>query len=283
MKMPAQIPKVERPRRARTTAPILNRASVGRVFSADTEGKIDLYDEIGEWGISAAEFKEVLDGINGPEITLRINSPGGDVFDGIAMYNDLVSHPAHVKVIVTGVAASAASIIAMAGDEIEIADNAFLMIHNAWTLAFGNKADFEEVIGLLTKIDAALAQTYVARSRMDEEEVVKLMNEETWLTAKDAEERGLARRNEAEEVTALFNALDKVFPGLPAAAVKEETDAEPTIRDTERALRDAGFSRKRAKSLVSGMYGDEEERDAPDESHEKEILVEIYKLLERSI
>lgn len=120
-----------------------------KVINDTTE--IDLFDEIGEFGVSAKDFSAQLRNIRG-NIVLRINSPGGDVFQGIAIYNSLIAHEGHVRVEVTGVAASAASIVAMAGDEIGIAENAFIMVHNAWGVTIGNQADHDEASDLLGQI-----------------------------------------------------------------------------------------------------------------------------------
>ena len=131
------------------------------VFAEEDNGKIavseiDLYDEIGMFGVTAKDFRERLKATNGGDILLRINSPGGDVFDGIAIYNDLLAHPGSVTVHITGVAASAASIIAMAGRKIVMSENAFQMIHNAWGIAIGDRHTHADAAALLGKIDSAL-------------------------------------------------------------------------------------------------------------------------------
>lgn len=116
------------------------------------------YGEIGPWGITAASFKKVLDTVSADELTLNINSPGGDIFDGLAIFQDLLAHKANVVVRVTGLAASAASIIAMAGDKIEIAEHAFVMIRNAWSVAIGDTREMTARAKLLKKIDSELVR-----------------------------------------------------------------------------------------------------------------------------
>jgi ATP-dependent Clp protease, protease subunit len=121
----------------------------GQTFAAtyaDGSTIIDLFDEIGAYGVSAKDFRAQLNNVTG-NIILRINSAGGDVFDGLAIFNSLIGHDGHVRIEVTGVAASAASIIAMAGDEIAIAENAFIMVHNAW----GVKKTLLSSLGLLAR------------------------------------------------------------------------------------------------------------------------------------
>lgn len=168
--------------------------SVGTAFNASLNAdatEIDLYDEIGVWGVTARDFRNKLKDTSG-DIKLRINSPGGSVTDGIAIYNDLLAHKGNVRVEITGVAASIASIIAMAGKEIAIADNAFLMIHNAWTVAIGNKEDFADLVTVLGKIDDSMARTYASRTGTGVRTIKQMMDDETWMTGKEAKEAGFA-------------------------------------------------------------------------------------------
>lgn len=168
--------------------------SVGTVFQAKLSGdatEIDLYDEIGAWGITARDFRNKLKDTSG-DITLRINSPGGSVMDGIAIYNDLLAHKGNVRVEITGVAASIASIIAMAGKEIAIADNAFLMIHNAFIEAIGNKEELSDLVTVLSKIDDSMARTYASRTGAGIRTIKQMMDDETWFTGKEAKEAGFA-------------------------------------------------------------------------------------------
>src|SRR5205823_2104371 len=116
--------------------------------------EILVYDEIGQFGVSPTAVRDQLKGAG--DVLVKINSPGGDVFDGIAIHNDLVAHSGNVTVHVTGVAASAASIIAMAGKTIAIAPNAFVMLHNSWALTIGNAGDHQDTASLLTQVDGAL-------------------------------------------------------------------------------------------------------------------------------
>lgn len=228
--------------------------AIGTRFDAKVEDGgtvIDLYDEIGYWGTDARDFRARLKEATG-DITLRINSPGGDVFDGIAIYNDLLAYDGKVKVEVIGLAASIASIIAMAGDEITIADNAMMMIHNAWTIGVGNRHDFADVAARLTKIDDALARTYAARTATGIRAIKQMMDDETWLTAKEAKEAGFATAVGAKaEAKARFDL--SVFASVPDALKWRYggADEAPTKRDLERALtQDAGWSRSKARAAM---------------------------------
>lgn len=238
------------------------------VQDAGAVTEIELYDEIGFWGVTAKDFRALLPK-DGGEVLLRINSPGGDVFDGIAMYNDLAGHRGRVRVEVTGLAASAASIVAMAADELAIASNGFLMIHNAWTIAIGEKADFRQTADLLEQVDGALADTYVARSGLERDAVVAMMDAETWLQGQAAVEQGLADRVTGEaQASAAFDLSG--FRNTPATLLKALEGlkpGEPTKRDLEMALtQDAGLPRSKARALLRRGLADDVTQDADGEA-----------------
>lgn len=163
--------------------------------AADDTTEILLMDEIGFWGITARDFIEKLSGVTTGKIVVRINSPGGDVFDGLAIYNALRSHAAEVTIVVEGLAASAASFIALAGDNVRIHDSAMMMIHRAWGLAIGNEADMTDMAKTLQKIDGQLAGIYAKKTGKGAGEMLALMSGEadgTWFTAAEAVDLGLA-------------------------------------------------------------------------------------------
>lgn len=172
-------------------------------FRAEAENDaatVYLYDTIvsdadtAEWwgGVDPLTFAKALAGIDAPVIHLRINSPGGDVFAAQAMAQALREHPARVVVHVDGYAASAATQVAVVGDEIIMAPGAMFMIHNAWTFAIGNKNDLLETAALLEKVDGTLADAYVERSGAEMGTVRGWMDAETWFTAKEAVDAGFA-------------------------------------------------------------------------------------------
>lgn len=154
--------------------------------------EVSIYDEIGYWGVSAADFVTDLNGIKATDITLRINSPGGDVQDGLAMLNALRQHPANVHVIVDGWAVSAASFIAMAGDKVSMAPNAMMMIHDAAGMCYGNAADMHEMADLLAKHSDNIASVYARRAGGTVEDWRAVMQAETWYTDQEAVDAGLA-------------------------------------------------------------------------------------------
>lgn len=178
--------------------PLLRLAADNRgrgAYRADTAANtLYLYDVIGEdWfgGVSASQFARDLATIPG-DVLLRINSPGGDVFEARAIIQALREHPGQITVRIDGVAASAASVIAMAGHRIEIADGAMMMIHNAWTATMGNALDHLEQAALLERVDQALAADYAARAGLYADQVAAWMAAETWFTATEAIDAGFA-------------------------------------------------------------------------------------------
>ena len=227
--------------------------------------EIDLYDEIGFWGVQAKEFRARLK--DAGDVVLRINSPGGDVFDGLAIYNDILQHKGNVRVEITGLAASIASIIAMAGDEVVIAPNAFFMIHNAWTIGIGNRHDFTEVAGVLGQIDDALSRTYVARTKTGIREIKKMMDDETWLSAKDSVEFGFASSIADGADSGAKAKFDlSVFSSVPAALAWSDDDGEEPVteRDWERSvMRDAGWTRSKVRAFKRAIKPAEAGQDEP--------------------
>ncbi|WP_339862350.1 head maturation protease, ClpP-related [Paremcibacter congregatus] len=164
---------------------------------ADDPRTISIYDQIGEdpWtgaGMTAKRVAGILRSIGSVDVTVNINSPGGDFFEGLAIYNLLREHPAKVSVRVMGYAASAASIIAMAGDEIEMGMGSFFMIHNAWGVAVGNQHDMRATAEVLAPFDQAMSEIYEARTGQKKSDVVAMMDAETWISSGDAVKKGFA-------------------------------------------------------------------------------------------
>ena len=149
-------------------------------------------DEIGYWGVTAQDFVDELLAIDSKTIELHVNSPGGDVFDGIAIMNALADHPATVNVMVDGLAASAASYIALAGDTVRMNRASQMMIHDAAGMCWGNAADMESMKALLDRISDTIAELYSAKAGGTVEEWRDLMRAETWYSAAEAVEAKLA-------------------------------------------------------------------------------------------
>lgn len=183
----------------------LNKGIANRQFVVKAEGNeatIYLYDAIvsddltAEWwgGVSPNRFIQELNAITAPVIHLRINSPGGDVFAARVMELAIRQHTSKVIAHVDGLAASAASFLAVACDEVEIAQGGFFMIHKAWSICWGNADDMLSQAGLLEKIDQSLVDTYVAETGQDAVQVAEWMKAETWFGSDEALEYGFADR-----------------------------------------------------------------------------------------
>lgn len=190
-----------------------------------TSAEVVIYGTIGlDWGdsITAKQFHNAMKEI-GPDVTdlsVRINSPGGDVFDGIAMYNILRQHKAKKTVFIDGWAASIASIIALAGDEIIMGEGALYMIHLPWTVAMGNRNEMDNVTSRLIDIEDQMIGIYAKRSGLGKSEIKKMMEDETWMDAEEAISYGFVHKKVEE--TAL----------IAASAVKASKAWAKKIPDT---------------------------------------------------
>ena len=254
-----------------TNAEILSRWEQGAAgIRALEQGDnvITMLEMIGEdyWsggGVTAKKVASQLRAIGGRPVEVQINSPGGDMFEGLAIYNILREHPYPVTVKVIGYAASAASIIAMAGDTIQIGAASFLMIHNCWVLAAGNRHDMRAVADYLEPFDTAMATVYAHRAGQpnDVAKFADLMDKESWIAGAAAIELGLA---------------DEL---LPADKVTVDSDAKATDKDvnrlraTEVALMQVqGLSRSAARSHIKALRGttDSALRDGTMDSAEDE-------------
>lgn len=218
-----------------------------KAASDKDDASIGILDVIGAdfWGdgVTAKRIAAALRSIGERDVVVNINSPGGDFFEGVAIYNLLRAHPAKVTVNVLGLAASAASVIAMAGDEIRIGNAGFIMIHNAWVVAIGDRHDLAEASATMEPFDDAMASVYADRSGADKDKVVAWMDEETWFNGEKAVSLGFA---------------DGL---LPADMVKEdETQARAgreitALKRTDLAMAKAGMSRSERRALLGEVKG----------------------------
>ena len=188
---------------------------------AKDTAEISIYDEIGFWGVSAASFAQDLKscGNNLKQINLHIHSPGGDVFDGIAIYNLLKNHPANVTVYIDGLAASMASVIAMAGNEVIMPENAMMMIHKPWGIQGGDAEDMRKYADLLDKVENTLIPAYANKTGKTPEELAEMLSAETWLNGKECVEQGFADKL-AEPLVAMASIKSRKledFENMPKA------------------------------------------------------------------
>ena len=198
--------------------------------------ELSIHDEIGAYGVSARDFIAELGKLPGDAaLTLRLNSPGGSVFDAVAIYNALRRHAGPVTVSIDGIAASAASYIAMAGDSVVMPENAFLMIHDPSGLVMGTAGDMRAMAEALDKIAGALVKGYAAKSGKAEDDIAQLMAAETWFTAAEAVEAGFADTlAEPVKIAASFDVTRfRNAPAAVVAALAKTGDAESGAETTE--------------------------------------------------
>ena len=227
------------------------------IKAADDDGRaeIKISAVIGWPFIDAETFLNDLSRIDASEITVKINSPGGDVFDGTAIYNALADHKAKIITSVDSIAASMASVIALAGDERRIYKNANFMIHNAWSIVLGDYKELEKEAVVLKSISGQMAETYADVSGKPQAEIQKLMDDTTWFTGTQAVDFGfMTDAVTAGSASAKFDL--SMFDHAPKGG-------EPNKRDLERSLmQDAGLSRTQARKILQGGFDSLATQDA---------------------
>lgn len=198
----------------------------------DKKATILLYEDIGEGWLGGIGAKTVAEQLNKlgklDEINVRINSPGGSVFDGVAIYNTLINNQARIVVDIDGLAASIASVIAMAGDEIRMADNALFMIHDPWTLAYGTAQELRDTADRLDKVRDNLVTTYINQTKLTVEEVSNMMSAETWMNAQEALDKGFITEITGEQKMAAMGFNLSRFHHVPeqAKAIAEDPESK---------------------------------------------------------
>jgi ATP-dependent protease ClpP protease subunit len=234
------------------------------------DNEIDMYDIIGEGlytqGVTLNYVSNGLKKANKGDVVVNINSAGGDMFEGLAIYNLLKEYEGRVTVKIMGMAASAASIIAMAGDDIEIGESAFFMIHNAWSVAIGNKNDFTKAADDFAKFDDAMALIYSKKTGKDYDEIVSMMDDETWISGKDSVDMGFA--------TSLLDDDD-------ISEVDSDKSAK-ALRKIDTALAKAGVTRSERRDLLKELNSTPSATDNTTPSASDEV-VEALKSLQNTI
>ncbi|WAJ29320.1 head maturation protease, ClpP-related [Antarcticirhabdus aurantiaca] len=234
-----------------TPAPVFDRwgqDAAGVRALAQGDNVITMFDVIGEdfWsggGVTAKKVTSQLRAIGDRPVEIQINSAGGDMFEGIAIYNVLREHSQEITVKIMGMAASAASIIAMAGDRVEIGAASFVMIHNCWVLAVGNRHDMAATAEWLGPFDQAMVDLYAARTGRDAKEVARWMDAETYMSGSQAIERGFA--------DALLAADTLTVEETAAASDRSVND----LRAMELQLVAAGATRTQARERIKKIKG----------------------------
>lgn len=232
--------------------------------------EIYIFGEIGTWGITVSDFSKEFNEIkNSASIEVYINSPGGSLVDGLAIYNILSSVRNKLTTINVGLAASISSIIFLAGETRIGYENSFYMIHNPSAYTYGGSDDLRRDADLLDQMKRQLVQIYKSYSTLSEEEIEKFMDDETWLNGNDAMKYGFVTEVEAmQAVACAFNLQNKGFKKVPKNLIRQIVNIKDiNIRDFEEILRDAGFSKNEATQLASRGYPkvDESESQKPND------------------
>lgn len=197
--------------------------------SADPQAAtLSILDVIGLWGVQAADFRAGLDKVTAPVLNVEINSPGGDYFAGVAIFNMLRASGKTIRVKVLGIAASAAALVAMSGDTIEFPANAFLMIHSTSMATTGNAAAHRESAELLDTLDTSTVEIFRGRTGLPAQKVRELMTAETWFTAEEALALGFATEvTEAVETRATYATAHAAIPQRVVAALTAPKASSP--------------------------------------------------------
>jgi ATP-dependent protease ClpP protease subunit len=243
--------------------------------NAAGEAEVWIYDAIDPFGVNAEDFARDLAALKAKKILVHMNTPGGIIWDGISIYNALASHPAEVTIRIEGIAASAGSFIAMAGDRIVMAPHAQMMIHEGQGFTMGPAADHRKTAEILDMLSNEIASIYAERAGGTEKEWRARMIEELWLRDQEAIDLGLADEID-ERLPPAKNTHDlsryrNVPETLTEQAVDEaHPDRTPTKREIEDALRDVGLSSSKAKAFVSEGWKALTARDESDEADGEE-------------
>lgn len=237
-------------------ADAVERWNAGIMAKQTPENTISILDVIGEdfWtggGVTSKRVAAALRAIGDQEVFVDLNSPGGDFFEGVAIYNALRAHPHKVTVRILGLAASAASVIAMAGDEIQIGKAGFLMVHNAWVVAIGNRHDLAEAARTMEPFDDAMATVYAERAGVKKAKAAEWMDNETWFNGEQAVKEGLA---------------DDYLPADQVAEDKTKAETARAVNATRRVdalLAKSGIPRNERRSLIGEVKGGTHDATAP--------------------
>ena len=236
------------------------------------ENEILIYEDIDEfWGVGAETFRSDLFSFGGSDVSVKINSRGGDVFEGLAMFNAMRDYAGHITTQIDGLAASIASIVALGGDEVIAHESTHVMIHDPWTFAMGSASDLRKTADVLDKIGETLARIYQQKSGKDLDEIKTLMNDETWFSASEAKDFGLIDEVIEGEASATAAFDLAIYNNVPGKLKKE----------IEKSLRDAGYSIKEAKAAVSDGLNSLTLRDV-DEGNDLESIASMLEGIRNS-
>lgn len=223
--------------------------------SGDGNAKVYVYDVIDQWwGASAEAFVEALQGADGRNVDLHINSPGGDVFEARAMIASMVSYPGEITAYIDGLAASAATPLAMAANQVRMTDGGLFMIHNSWTMSWGDKGELRATADLLEKVDGELANGYARQTGKALDQVKTWMDATTWFTAAEAKDNGFvdevmpATKREASASASRWNL--SAYANAPKLTAPPPTEQDPELANRVAAQLQANRNRLRLLAAI---------------------------------
>jgi ATP-dependent Clp protease, protease subunit len=254
--------------------------------ASDDEATLFVFDVLG-W-----PFKDInsmireVSALKTKNLLVRLNSPGGDPIDTFALYHALKTHSAKVTVRIEAMAASAASFLALAGDDVQAYPSSLMMIHNSWVVAIGNRYELQDTADILEKIDSNMLDIYTAKTKIGKREMSDMMKDETWLNAKEMKEKGFIDTIlDGKGAKAAFDL--SVFSNLPEEFKVEpgNTEHKLTERELEKALRDVyGLSQNKAKAILAGCKkADGDEDEAAKQAGMNELKAELGNILSRVV
>lgn len=259
-------PRPRRPMQWDLSPEVLARWESGVRFEAEGDNVLNIFGVIGDDfffdSITPRQVQRRLQEIGARDVVVNINSPGGDFFDGQAIFNMLRLHPGAITTRVLGVAASAASVVAMAGDRIEMPAASWMMIHNTWTIAIGDRNVLAEIQADLAKFDQVSAELYAARTGGDVKTIAKMMDAQTFMAGNEAKEKGFADA-----------VIDPVKPSEGGAS----QSANNSVRRLEVMLQRAGVARSERRSLIKELLtkpGAGQEDGKPSAAEQSALIAE---------
>lgn len=241
---------------------------VNRISKETAE--VIIYGDIGGWldsGVTAADFANEISDLDVKTLEVRMNSGGGSVFEGQAIYNALNRHPAKIIMDVDGIAASIASVIIMSGDEIRITEGSHIMIHKPWSMAIGDAESMRKEAEVLDSLESGIVDIYAARTGKDRKQLEDWIGAETWFKGQAAVDSGFADQviPAKRKAKAAKSNIFALYSGTPQELLELE-ESVPNARNVERILREVeGLPQKQAKRIASLVFDDDHDyRDGDD-------------------
>ena len=229
-----------------------------------------IFDEIGTFGINAQSFIDEIKGFKNTPLNLHINCVGGDVFEGMAIYNVLKKRTAETTVYIEGIAASMGSVVALAADNVVMAENSLFMIHNAWGGAMGEAKELKKTANLLEKISNEIADIYIKKTNLPYDKVKEMMDEETWLNADEALELGFVDSiSDAIKVAAKYDVSK--FKNITNEEIKSKLNINLKSKNMTDELKN--WFNDKIEGIIARVKSDDSNIDVEESATEVEVTI----------